>query len=193
MVWTIFIFLLIVFIVGLIALLLWLNFLAKKPQHSIIRAHPYLGWMRYLLEKIGPEFRQYWFDDDNSGKPFSRTDFLGIVFSAKYRSDLLSFGSKRDFDKPGYYIANGLFPLLNEELRVDNQEKVHSMKYKIDHEGLFTRPGLSALFFGVTESRWVGVQEVISWQQEVIHPALIIKPFFVVPLSPGKMFAHALY
>src|SRR4051812_9303623 len=139
MVWTIFIFLLIVFIVGPVALLLWLNILAKKPQHSVIRAHPYLGWMRYLLEKIGPEFRQYWFDDDNSGKPFSRTDFLGLVFSAKYRSDLISFGSKRDFDKQGFYIANGLFPLLNEELRVDNQEKVHSMKYKIDHEGLFTR------------------------------------------------------
>ncbi|MCM3115394.1 FMN-binding glutamate synthase family protein [Neobacillus sp. MER 74] len=139
MVWTIFIFLLIVFIIGPIALFIWLHILAKKPQHSIIRAHPYLGWMRYILEKIGPEFRQYWFDDDNSGKPFSRTDFLGIVFSAKYRSDLLSFGSKRDFDKPGYYIANGLFPLLNEELRVNNQEKVHSMKYKIDHEGLFTR------------------------------------------------------
>lgn len=139
MVWTIFIFLLIVFIVGPISFLLWLYFLSKKPQHSIIRAHPYLGWMRYLLEKIGPEFRQYWFDDDNSGKPFSRSDFLGIVFSAKYRSDLVSFGSKRDFDKPGYYIANGLFPLLNEELRVDNQDKVHAMKYKIDHEGLFTR------------------------------------------------------
>lgn len=139
MVWTIFIFLLIVFIVGPLCLLLWLYILAKKPQHSIIRAHPYLGWMRYLLEKIGPEFRQYWFDDDNSGKPFSRTDFLGIVFSAKYRSDLLSFGSKRDFDQPGYYIANGLFPLLNDELRVDNQDKVHAMKYKIDHEGLFTR------------------------------------------------------
>jgi glutamate synthase domain-containing protein 2 len=139
MLWTILIFLVIVFIVGPICLLLWLNHLAKKPQHSIIRAHPYLGWLRYLLEKLGPEFRQYWFDDDNSGKPFSRSDFLGIVFSAKYRSDLISFGSKRDFEKPGYYIANGLFPLLNEELRVDNQEKVHAMKYKIDHEGLFTR------------------------------------------------------
>jgi glutamate synthase domain-containing protein 2 len=136
---TILIILLIVFIGGPLSLLIWLNYLAKKPQHSIIRAHPYLGWMRYLLEKMGPEFRQYWFDGDNEGGPFSRADFLGIVFSAKYRSDLLSFGSKRDFEKPGYYIANGLFPLLNDELRVDNQEKIHSMKYKIDHEGLFTR------------------------------------------------------
>lgn len=139
MLMTILIILLIVFIVGPLCLFLWLHFLAKKPQHSIIRAHPYLGWVRYFLEKMGPEFRQYWFDGDNESKPFSRADFLGIVFSAKYRSDLLSFGSKRDFDQPGYYIANGLFPLLNDELKVDNQEKIHAMKYKIDHEGLFTR------------------------------------------------------
>jgi glutamate synthase domain-containing protein 2 len=98
-----------------------------------------MGWIRYLLEHVGPELRQYWFDSDSESKPFSRSDFLGIVFSAKYRTDLLSFGSKRDFEEKGYYIANSLFPLLNDELRVDNQEKIHSMKYKIDHEGLFTR------------------------------------------------------
>jgi len=136
---TILIILLLVFIGGPLCLFLYLHNLAKKPQHSIIRAHPYLGWVRYLLEKMGPELRQYWFDTDNGSGPFSRTDFLGIVFSAKYRSDLVSFGSKRDFEKPGYYISNGLFPLLNDELRVDNQEKIHAMKYKIDNEGLFTR------------------------------------------------------
>ncbi|MCH1624083.1 FMN-binding glutamate synthase family protein [Fredinandcohnia quinoae] len=136
---TILIILLVVFVGVPLCLFIWLESVAKKPQHSIIRAHPYLGWVRYLLEKMGPEFRQYWFDHDNSGKPFSRTEFLGVVFSAKYRNDLISFGSKRDFEKPGYYIANELFPLLSEELRVDNQEKVHAMKYKIDHEGLFTR------------------------------------------------------
>lgn len=127
------------FIGGPICVLLYLHNLAKKPQHSIIRAHPYLGWVRYFLEKLGPELRQYWFDSDNGSRPFSRADFLGIVFSSKYRSDLVSFGSKRDFEKPGYYISNSLFPLLNDELRVNNQEKIHAMKYKIDNEGLFTR------------------------------------------------------
>ncbi|MDP4170215.1 MAG: FMN-binding glutamate synthase family protein [Bacillota bacterium] len=136
---SVLIIILVVFLVAPLCLLLWLHNLAKKPQHSIIRAHPYLGWMRYLLEKLGPELRQYWFDDDNTSKPFSRADYLGVVFSGKYRSDLLSFGSKRNFEQPGYYIANGLFPLLNEELKVDNQDKIHAMKYKIDHEGLFTR------------------------------------------------------
>ncbi|WP_155925534.1 FMN-binding glutamate synthase family protein [Bacillus sp. UNC438CL73TsuS30] len=136
---TALIIILVVFVMGLLSLLLWLRSIAKRPQHSIIRMHPYLGWMRYLLEQMGPKLRQYWYENDNDGRPFSRYDFLGIVFSAKYRNDLLSFGSKRNFDQPGFYIANSLFPLLTEELRVDNQEKIHAMKYKIEHEGLFTR------------------------------------------------------
>lgn len=136
---AILIFLLLVFIGGPLFLFFWLRNLAKKPQHSIIRTYPYLGWMRYVLEMMGPKLRQYWFDSDNGTGPFSRADYLGIIFSAKYRTDLISFGSKRDFEKQGYYIANDLFPLLNEELRVDNQEKIHAMKYKIEHEGLFTR------------------------------------------------------
>ncbi|MBS4208909.1 FMN-binding glutamate synthase family protein [Bacillus sp. FJAT-50079] len=136
---TILIILLVVFIGGPLCFFLWLRQLAKKPQHSIIRTHPYLGWVRYLFEKLGPEFRQYWFDDDNSGKPFSRSDFLGVVFSAKYRNDLISFGSKRDFEKPGYYLANSFFPLLNNELKSEHQEKVKSRKYRIEREGLFTR------------------------------------------------------
>jgi glutamate synthase domain-containing protein 2 len=139
MLWTILAILLVVFIGGPLCFFLWLRNLAKKPQHSIIRAYPYFGWIRYVLEMMGPKLRQYWFDDDNGAKPFSRADYLGIVFSAKYRTDLISFGSKRDYDHPGYYIANGLFPLLKEELMVDVQEKVQAMKYKIDHEGLFFR------------------------------------------------------
>jgi glutamate synthase domain-containing protein 2 len=131
--------LLCIVIVPPVAILSYMYFLSRKPQHSIIRAHPYLGWVRYLLEKLGPEFRQYWFDNDTQGKPFSRNDFLGVVFASKYQSDLLSFGSKRDFEEPGYYISNDLFPLLVDELRVDNVEKVEARKYKIEKEGLFTR------------------------------------------------------
>lgn len=116
-----------------------LYMISRKPQHSIIRTHPFLGWMRYYLEKLGPEFRQYWFDDDNAGKPFSRNEFIALLFSAKYRTDLIGFGSKRDFDQAGYYIANDMFPLLTNELRVNNEEKVQAKKYVIHKEGVFRR------------------------------------------------------
>lgn len=117
----------------------YMYFLSKKPQHSIIRAHPYMGWLRYLLEKMGPEFRQYWFDNDTQGKPFSRSDFIGVVFASKYRTDLISFGSKRDYENTGFYISNDMYPKLVEELKVDNSEIAHAKKYEILKEGLFTR------------------------------------------------------
>lgn len=134
----------ILIIVGIIILLPaflfgYMYMASRKPQHSIIRAHPYMGWIRYLLEKLGPEFRQYWFDNDTEGKPFSRADYVGIVFAAKYRNDIVSFGSKRDYEKSGYYISNDMFPKLVEELQVDNAEIVRSKKYEILKEGLFTR------------------------------------------------------
>ncbi len=127
----------VVFLVA--AFLGFMYIIAKRPQHSIIRAHPYLGWIRYLLEKIGPEFRQYWFDSDTESRPFSREDFIGVVFAAKYRTDLISFGSKRDYEKPGFYISNAMFPRLLDELRVDNSDKVTAKKYQILSEGVFTR------------------------------------------------------
>ena len=33
-----------------------------------------------LTEKIGPEFRQYWFDHDTDGKPFHVTTFKVLCF-----------------------------------------------------------------------------------------------------------------
>lgn len=120
-------------------MLVYLWVASKKPQHSIIRAHPFLGWIRYLLEKLGPEFRQYWFDGDNEGKPFSRADYIGLVFAAKYRTDLISFGSKRDYAQPGYYLANSMFPRLVEELQTDLTDAVQAKKYEITSEGLFRR------------------------------------------------------
>lgn len=121
------------------SLFLYLFIISRKPQHSIIRSHPFLGWLRYLLEKLGPEFRQYWFDDDLKGKPFSRYDFIGLVLSAKYRTDLLGFGSKRDFEQPGYYIANSMFPVLMDQLKVKKEDKAQSKKYVIENEGIFRR------------------------------------------------------
>jgi glutamate synthase domain-containing protein 2 len=119
--------------------LCYMYVLSKSPKHSIIRSHPYLGWIRYLLEKLGPEFRQYWFDNDTESKPFSRADFVGLVYAAKYRTDLISFGGRRDYEKPGFYLSNAMFPKLTSELRVNNEGLLLGRKYVITDEGLLTR------------------------------------------------------
>ena len=58
---------------------------------------------------------------------------------AKYRSEILGFGSKRDFEASGYYIANTLFPVLTEELSVNVTQEREGKKYVIHKEGLFSR------------------------------------------------------
>src|SRR5699024_6589713 len=47
----------------------------KQKQHPILRNYPLLGRARYFLEQIGPELRQYFFNHDLEGKPFSRKDY----------------------------------------------------------------------------------------------------------------------
>jgi glutamate synthase (ferredoxin) len=110
-----------------------------QSQHAVLRNFPLLGRLRYLLEHVGPELRQYLFEGDRSGKPFSRDDFLGMVFSAKYMKTLVSFGSKRDFEQPGWYLRNGLLPRLTSELAVDSTPSIETQRYAMDHDGLFSR------------------------------------------------------
>ena len=68
--------------------------------------------------------RQYWFNSDTEGKPFSRDDYEHIVKSAKYKRDVVGFGSKRDFDEEGFYVKNDMFPKLTEEIKMDESTKV---------------------------------------------------------------------
>ncbi|AQQ52372.1 FMN-binding glutamate synthase family protein [Planococcus lenghuensis] len=111
----------------------------RQKQHAILRNFPLLGRVRYVTEKIGPELRQYLFENDNEGKPFSRLQYQHVVKAGKYNERLIGFGSNRDFKEDGYYIRNTLFPKLRTELLVDNTNKINTQKYVIDHEGLMSR------------------------------------------------------
>ena len=76
--------------------ILWLTLLMidrNQKRHAILRNYPVLGRIRYFFEKIGPEMRQYWFNSDNEGKPFSRDDYEHIIKNAKYMRDVIGFGS----------------------------------------------------------------------------------------------------
>jgi glutamate synthase (ferredoxin) len=111
----------------------------RQKQHAILRNYPILGRMRYVLEKTGPELRQYLFDDDNDGEPFNREEYLHMVLPGKYLNSVIGFGSKRDFNKAGYFIRNAMFTKQNEEMRVDNENLVDTMRYVIDADHLFAR------------------------------------------------------
>ncbi|MEG9295671.1 FMN-binding glutamate synthase family protein [Mangrovibacillus sp. Mu-81] len=110
-----------------------------QKQHPILRNYPVIGRVRYFLETIGPELRQYLFNNDREGKPFSRNDYQHIVKKAKYKRDVFGFGSQRDFDEAGYYIRNSMFPKLTEELKMDRKTKVTTNRYLLINEPLFTQ------------------------------------------------------
>ncbi|WP_085993841.1 FMN-binding glutamate synthase family protein [Oceanobacillus senegalensis] len=111
----------------------------NQRQHPVLRNYPVLGRIRYFLEQIGPELRQYLFNSDLEGKPFSRIEYQQVVKKAKYKRDVLGFGSLRDFDSPGFYIRNAMFPKITEELKMDNDIKVKTKRYLLLNDPLFTQ------------------------------------------------------
>ncbi|GAA0590398.1 FMN-binding glutamate synthase family protein [Virgibacillus siamensis] len=110
-----------------------------QRQHPVLRNYPVLGRVRYFLEKVGPELRQYLFNNDREGKPFSRNEYAHIVKKAKYKRDVMGFGSQRDFEEAGYYVRNSMFPKLTEELKIDRDVKQTTGRYLLIKDPLFTQ------------------------------------------------------
>jgi len=121
-------------------LLFWL-YLSDRRQsrHAVLRNFPLLGRLRYLFEHIGPELRQYLFDGDEQGKPLSREEYRSVVVAGKYSKTLISFGSKRDFEKPGWYLRNAMFPTQMSDLAAITEPRIRTRQYVVEDEGLFRR------------------------------------------------------
>src|SRR3954451_13607982 len=43
-----------------------------QTKHAVLRNYPISAHLRFLLESIRPEMRQYFFEDEKHGLPFSR-------------------------------------------------------------------------------------------------------------------------
>ena len=43
-----------------------------QTRHAVLRNYPISAHLRFLLESIRPEMRQYFFEDEKDGRPFSR-------------------------------------------------------------------------------------------------------------------------
>ncbi len=44
-----------------------------QARHAVLRNYPISAHLRFLLEEIRPEMRQYFFESETDGLPFSRT------------------------------------------------------------------------------------------------------------------------
>jgi len=95
-------FLLLIFI-PLILMGLYDMYQSKK---TIRRNFPLLGRMRYLLESIGPEMRQYFIETDLDGKPFNRLQRSLVYQRSKKEADSMPFGTQLDVYQDGYEWIN---------------------------------------------------------------------------------------
>lgn len=73
-----------------------------QRKHAITRNYPVIGHLRFLIESIRPELRQYLFETDSEKLPFSRTQRSLAYARAKNDPDQRPFGTIADTYAPGY-------------------------------------------------------------------------------------------
>lgn len=104
-----------VFVVGLVMLWVFITFIidVSQTQQAIRRNYPVLGRFRYLFEKLGTFFRQYFFAMDREEMPFNRAERSWIYRAAKDLDSTVPFGSTRDLKPVGsVFFVNCPYPNL---------------------------------------------------------------------------------
>jgi glutamate synthase domain-containing protein 2 len=82
-----------------------------QTRHAVLRNYPVIGHLRFLLEYIRPEMRQYFIEGDNEATPFSRQQRSLVYQRAKGDPDKRPFGTQRDVHALGYeWINHSLTP-----------------------------------------------------------------------------------
>ncbi len=87
-----------------------------QTRHAVRRVYPIVGRFRYLVEKVGPELRQYIVTSDLEERPFTRSQRAWVYQTAKGINSAIGFGTQRDISLPGeYHFLPSPFATLTEE------------------------------------------------------------------------------
>lgn len=82
-----------------------------QRSHTISHNFPVIGHLRYLLESIGPEMRQYFVANNREELPFNRIERSWIYASAKQENNYEGFGTDRDiYAHHHMFINNAMMP-----------------------------------------------------------------------------------
>lgn len=94
---------------GLLSLIGLLDLLQK--HHAVRRNYPILGNIRYLVETIRPEIRQYLLEADSDALPFSRAQRSLVYSRAKNQVSDKPFGTLIDVYASGFeFIGHSMRP-----------------------------------------------------------------------------------
>jgi glutamate synthase domain-containing protein 2 len=92
-----------------------------QKSHSILRNYPIAAHLRFIFEAIRPEMRQYFFEADKDGMPFSRDRRAVVYQRANNALDVRPFGTYYDVYSDGYeWMAHSSAPrpVVTEPFRI---------------------------------------------------------------------------
>jgi glutamate synthase domain-containing protein 2 len=75
-----------------------------QRRHAILRNFPVIGHLRFILEAVGPEVRQYIVTDNDQERPFSRDQRRWVYASSKAENNYFGFGTDNDLDHAANYL-----------------------------------------------------------------------------------------
>jgi glutamate synthase domain-containing protein 2 len=93
-----------------------------QTRHAVLRNYPISAHLRFILESIRPEMRQYFFEDDKFGMPFSRDKRAVVYQRAKKQLDKRPFGTQYDVYADGYeWLRHSVAPrpLATDQFRIE--------------------------------------------------------------------------
>ena len=87
-----------------------------QGKHTISHNFPIIGHIRYLLESIGPELRQYLVANNREELPFNRIERSWIYASSKNENNYEGFGTDRDiYAHQHVFVNNAMIPFKMEK------------------------------------------------------------------------------
>ena len=82
-----------------------------QTRHAVLRNYPVAAHLRFILEELRPEMRQYFFESETDGLPFSRTQRAIVYQRAKMALDKRPFGTQLDVYEQGYeWLRHSIAP-----------------------------------------------------------------------------------
>jgi glutamate synthase domain-containing protein 2 len=82
-----------------------------QKEHTILRNFPVIGHMRYLLEMIGPEIRQYFVESGTDGKPIDRNHRSYIYQRSKLERNTHPYGTELNVEEDNYkWMQHSIYP-----------------------------------------------------------------------------------
>ncbi len=94
----------------------------RQTHHAVLRNYPVAAHLRFLLESIRPEMRQYFFEGDKDGAPFARDQRALVYQRAKKDLDKRPFGTMYDVYQEQYeWLHHSIAPAplqTHERMRV---------------------------------------------------------------------------